>query len=236
MRSKIAILAGMIGNKVVQMAGRKGTSLTGKIALAVKPDILNDFAKKCDKIALITGTNGKTTTNNLANHIFKGKDYDIVSNLNGSNMITGVTSSFIQNHRDHYNWGIYEVDEGSMPNVTRYLPSNYIIITNFFRDQLDRYGEVENTINLVQKSSKRHNSTLILDADSPISLYFQDSDQPKVYYSLKKNPFSKDSANVEESVFCPVCGHKLDYEYINYGNHVNFHVPNAGLKTMKQIM
>ena len=49
MRSKIAILAGMIGNKVVQMAGRKGTSLTGKIALAVKQDILNDFAKKCDK-------------------------------------------------------------------------------------------------------------------------------------------------------------------------------------------
>ena len=57
-----------------------------------------------------------------------------------------------------------------------------------------------------------------------------------MYYSLKKNPFSKDSANVEESVFCPVCGHKLDYEYINYGNHGNFHVPNAGLKTMKQIM
>ena len=230
MRSKIAILAGMIGNKVVQMAGRKGTSLTGKIALAVKPDILNDFAKKCDKIALITGTNGKTTTNNLANHIFKGKDYDIVSNLNGSNMITGVTSSFIQNHRDHYNWGIFEVDEGSMPNVTRYLPSDYIIITNFFRDQLDRYGEVENTINLVQKSSKRHNSTLILDADSPISLYFQDSDQPKVYYSLKKNPFSKDSANVEESVFCPVCGHKLDYEYINYGNHGKFSCSKCGAK------
>lgn len=230
MRSKIAILAGMIGNKVVQMAGRKGTSLTGKIALAVKPDILNDFAKKCDKIALITGTNGKTTTNNLANHIFKGKDYDIVSNLNGSNMITGVTSSFIQNHRDHYNWGIFEVDEGSMPNVTRYLPSDYIIITNFFRDQLDRYGEVENTINLVQKSSKRHNSTLILDADSPISLYFQDSDQPKVYYSLKKNPFSKNSANVEESVFCPVCGHKLDYEYINYGNHGKFSCSKCGAK------
>ena len=200
MRSKIAILAGMIGNKVVQMAGRKGTSLTGKIALAVKPDILNDFAKKCDKIALITGTNGKTTTNNLANHIFKGKDYDIVSNLNGSNMITGVTSSFIQNHRGHYNWGIFEVDEGSMPNVTKYLPSDYIIITNFFRDQLDRYGEVENTINLVQKSSKRHNSTLILDADSPISLYFQDSDQPKVYYSLKKNPFSKENGGYEFTV------------------------------------
>ena len=75
---------------------------------------------------------GKTTTNNLANHIFEGKDYDIVSNLNGSNMITGVTSSFIQNHQSHYDWGIFEVDEGSMPNVTRYLPSDYIIITNFF--------------------------------------------------------------------------------------------------------
>ncbi len=47
-------------------------------------------------------------------------------------MITGVTSSFIQNHRGHYNWGIFEVDEGSMPNVTKYLPSDYIIITNFF--------------------------------------------------------------------------------------------------------
>lgn len=230
MRSKIAVLAGMIGNKVVQKAGRKGTSLTGKIALAVKPDILKDFEKKCDKVALITGTNGKTTTNNLANHIFEGKDYDIVSNLNGSNMITGVTSSFIQNHQSHYDWGIFEVDEGSMPNVTRYLPSDYIIITNFFRDQLDRYGEVENTIKLVQKSSKRHNSTLILDADSPISLYFQDSNQPKVYYSLKKNPFSKNGINVEESVFCPVCGNKLDYEYINYGNHGKFSCSKCGAK------
>ena len=230
MRFKIAVLAGMIGNKVVQKAGGKGTSLTGKIAISIKPNILKDFAKKCDNVALITGTNGKTTTNNLTNHIFAAKDYDLVSNLNGSNMISGVVSSFIQNHRSHYDWGIFEVDEGSMPIVTKYLPSDYIIITNFFRDQLDRYGEVENTIKLVQESSKRYNSRLILDADSPISLYFQDSNQPKVYYSLRKNSFSKDSTNVKESVFCPICGNKLDYEYINYGNHGKFSCSTCGAK------
>ena len=230
MRLKIAILAGMIGNKVAKKAGRKGTSLTGKIAISIKPDILKNFAKKCDNVALITGTNGKTTTNNLANHIFAGNAYDLVSNLNGSNMLSGVVSSFIQNHQKHYDWGIFEVDEGSMPNVTKYLPSDYIIITNFFRDQLDRYGEVENTIKLVKKSSQGHNSTLILDADSPISLYFQDSDQPKIYYSLRKTPFSKDSTNVKEFVFCPICGNRLDYEYINYGNHGKFSCSKCGAK------
>ncbi len=230
MRSKIAILAGMIGNKFAKKAGRKGTSLTGKIAISIKPDILKDFAKKCDNVALITGTNGKTTTNNLANHIFTGRDYDLVSNLNGSNMISGVVSSFIQNHQKHYDWGIFEVDEGSMPDVTKYLPSDYIIITNFFRDQLDRYGEVENTINLVKQSSQRHNSTLILDADGPISLHFQNSDQPKIYYSLRKNPFSKDSTNVKEFVFCPICGNRLDYEYVNYGNHGKFSCSKCGAK------
>ena len=210
-------MAGMIGNKVVQMAGRKGTSLTGKIALAVKPDILNDFAKKCDKIALITGTNGKTTTNNLANHIFKGKDYDIVSNLNGSNMITGVTSSFIQNHRDHYNWGIFEVDEGSMPNVTKYLPSDYIIITNFFRDQLDRYGELSTTAKKIQNAiDKNKNIQLILNADDPLVVNFKPmGDKEPILYGFNKVEFANkniDSKAPAEAITCPWCGRDLEYE------------------------
>ena len=233
MRSKISIFIGMIGNKVVQMIGRKGTSLTGKLAMIIKPDILKVLADKTDNIALITGTNGKTTTTNLVNAIFASENYDIVSNLNGSNMINGIVSSFIQNNRSHYDWGIFEVDEGSMMDVTKYLPSDYIIITNFFRDQLDRYGEVEKTIKIVKESIDRYNPTLILDADSPISLYFQDTNYSKVYYSIKKNSFSKNTPNVKEILFCPICGNKLDYKYINYGNHGQFSCSKCGAKNHK---
>lgn len=76
-----------------------------------------------------------------------------------SNLISGVVTPFIVNKQDRYDCGCFEVDEGTVPKVTEQLKPNYIIITNFFRDQLDRYGEVENTIKMVHdsiKDSKNH--------------------------------------------------------------------------------
>ena len=144
MRSKIAILAGMIGNKVVQMAGRKGTSLTGKIALAVKPDILNDFAKKCDKIALITGTNGKTTTNNLMASALEAKGYKVICNKLGANMLSGVATTVLQEMnifgKLKADYACLEIDEAYTPIVFDYVKPDVMVITNLFRDQLDRYG------------------------------------------------------------------------------------------------
>jgi UDP-N-acetylmuramyl tripeptide synthase len=231
MKTQLALAIGKLGYVIANKMGKKGTALTGKVAMKIKPDILKDLATKCDKIVLITGTNGKTTTTNLSNHVFKGKYNNILSNLNGSNMIQGVISPFIINKKPHYDWGIFEVDEGSVPIVTKYLTPDYLILTNFFRDQLDRYGEVENTIKLVHDSITNEKITLILNADDPSSLYFDDLDNRKVYYSQKESPISKKDQTVAESLFCPKCGHKLRYEYINYGNIGKFFCKNCGSKS-----
>ena len=218
MISKLAIIISKINYILMRKIGKKGTALPGKIAMTMKPDILHDLSSTCDKIAIVTGTNGKTTTNNLANHVFSAKYPNIVSNLNGSNMLQGVISSFVIDNKPKYDWGLFEVDEGSMPDVCPYAPGDYVILTNFFRDQLDRYGEVETTIKLVHDSIKNEKTTLILNADSPTCLYFDDLKNPKIYYSLERSELSKTEQTVAESISCPKCGNKLDYEYINYGN------------------
>lgn len=230
MISQISILIGKLSYFILQKLGKKGTAFPGKIAMKIQPDILKDLSSKCEKIAIITGTNGKTTTNNISYHIFNGKYDEIVSNLNGSNMIQGVISPFLINNQKHYDWGIFEVDEGSMSNVGKYASIDYVILTNIFRDQLDRYGEVENIIKLVYDSLKNSKTTLILNADSPISLYFNDLPNPKIYYSLKRTKFSKKKQTVDEFVSCPKCGNKLKYEYINYGNIGKFFCTNCGAK------
>ncbi|MDR0912587.1 MAG: MurT ligase domain-containing protein [Methanobrevibacter sp.] len=227
------------------MLNKNGTALPGKIAMKISPNILGDLGKYCDKILIITGTNGKTTTTNLINHILNEK-YSVLSNLKGSNMIQGVITPFIVDGKKHYDWGVFEVDEGSVPIVTQYLNADYIILTNFFRDQLDRYGEVDNTLNLVKdsinfnrpnkdkQSNKIKQTKLIINGDDPLNLNFKDLKNDKIYFGVLKNSYSKDKLTVTESIFCSNCGKRLEYEYFNYGNIGKFECPNC-LQTNPQL-
>ena len=223
-----SIFLGKIVLRILNMTNKKGTALPGKIALKVCPDFLKHMSDRCDNIILITGTNGKTTTNNLLNHIIESEYADIASNHFGSNMIQGIVSPFINNTKKHYDWAILEVDEGTIKEVTKFINPDYILITNFFRDQLDRYGEVENTVRLVYDGIKHTNGTLILNGDDPSSVYFEKLKNKKIYYGVKENEHSKDTANINEAVFCGVCGNKLEYDYINYGNIGKFKCTRCG--------
>lgn len=215
---KFTVFVGKLIFLSLNLLGKQGTALPGKIALKLYPNILEEMEKKCKKTLIISGTNGKTTTNNLINHILNGKYDNIVSNLKGANMIQGVVTSFIVNNKNSYDWGVFEVDEGSIPNVTKYINPNYIILTNFFRDQLDRFGEVENTIKIVHDAIKNLDSTLILNGDDPSSLRFNDLNNKKIYYGLNENKFSKSENTVAEAIFCGECGNRLEYDFISYGN------------------
>ena len=161
MKDKLAIIAGKISYSLAKKIGKSGTALPGKVAITVDKNILSKLGKICNRIILITGTNGKTTTNNLSNHIFSGKYDKIASNLTGSNMIQGIITPLLLNSNKKYEWGIFEVDEGSIPEVTKYITPDYLLITNFFRDQLHRYGEVENTIKLVHDAINNDKAKLI---------------------------------------------------------------------------
>ncbi len=193
----------------------------------INEDILKKFNKNCKKLILITGTNGKTTTNNMLTHILKSQ-YKTISNVNGADTIEGLIAPLLLDIDEKYDFGLFEVDENSIINITNYIIPDYIIITNFFRDQLDTFGEVEKAIKLVHDSIKP-TTTLILNADDPSTHYFDDLNNEKIYFHQNDISSSKGDIFVAEFLFCPNCGNKLDYNYLNYGNIGEYTCSNCGV-------
>ncbi|MGB8233930.1 MAG: MurT ligase domain-containing protein [Methanobacterium sp.] len=214
----------------MKIVGMNATALPGKVALKLDPKFLSTVNTRCKKKVIITGTNGKTTTNNLINHILNSEYDDVLSNLRGANMPQGVASAFLNDKKNEYDWGVFEVDEGSFPDVVKYIKPDYVVITNFFRDQLDRFGEIENTAKIVYEALKPLNTTLILNADDPMVSKFKDLGKRSIYYGVEKSKFSTLEQRVVESRFCPVCSCSLDYEYYNYGQLGKYVCSSCGFK------
>lgn len=192
----------------------------------IDKDILRKFNENCERIILITGTNGKTTTNNMLNHILKSQ-YKTINNINGSDTIESLIAPLLLDINEKYDFGLFEVDENSIINMTKYITPDYLIITNFFRDQLDTFGEVEKAIQLVHDSIKPQ-TTLILNADDPSTHYFDDLNNKKIYFHQNNISSLKGDTLVAEFLFCPICGNKLDYSYLNYGNIGKYKCSNCG--------
>jgi len=225
-----SIIAGKLTIYGLKLFGMQGTALPGKVALKLDPDILKLINSKCKKTLIITGTNGKTTTNNLINHILAGKYDNLLSNLMGANMPQGIASAYLNDLKEEYEWGIFEVDEGSFEDIVKHIKPDYVLITNFFRDQLDRFGELENTAKMVYDAIKPLQTTLILNADDPFVVKFKDLKKPSIYFGVQKTNFSSMNQSVVESRFCPECNHGLDYEYYNYGQLGKYHCKNCGFE------
>ena len=107
----------------------------------VDHNILRKLAKQVDDIVFISGTNGKTTTSNLIGHTLKKNQINIIHNNEGANMAAGITSAFIMQSSKNTNIAIIEIDEGSIPRVLNEVTPSMMVFTNFFRDQMDRFGK-----------------------------------------------------------------------------------------------
>lgn len=225
-----SIIAGKLTIYGLKVFGMSGTALPGKVALKLDPDLLKLIDSRCKKKLIITGTNGKTTTNNLINHILAEKYPNLLSNLMGANMPQGIASAFLNDLKEEYDWGIFEVDEGSFPDIVKQIKPDFVIITNFFRDQLDRFGEIENTTKMIYDSIRPLETSLILNADDPLVVKFKDLEKPSIYYGVDKTSFSSMNQSVVESRFCPECNEGLDYDYYNYGQLGKYRCKNCGFK------
>ncbi|MGB9937324.1 MAG: MurT ligase domain-containing protein [Methanobacterium sp.] len=226
----LSIAAGKIARLGLIKAGKTATALPGNIALKIEPELLKVINERCKKKIIITGTNGKTTTNNLIHHIIKGTNDSILSNLRGANMPQGIASTFLENYKEKYDFGIFEVDEGSIQSITKYIKPDYILITNFFRDQLDRYGEIESTISMVYDAIKDLNTTLILNSDDPLVSKFKDINKRNIFYGVERNKFSTNEEKIVETRNCPSCQSYIDYDYFNYGQLGGYSCKECGFK------
>src|SRR5450759_2287259 len=139
LRTRVAILAGKLVS-FVSTTFRLGAGATwpGEVALRIQPRILRYLSEDAKQVIFVAGTNGKTTTVKMIKTIL-GKD--AVSNTSGANLDNGLVSTLIRYPKAGYY--IFEVDEATLPNVLKDLTPEIIVLTNLFRDQLDRYGEVD---------------------------------------------------------------------------------------------
>jgi len=145
-------------------------------------------------------------------------------------MPQGLVSAFLNDLNSNYDWGVFEVDEGSFERVVQDIKPDYVVITNFFRDQLDRYGEIEKAFQDIFESLEPLDTTLILNADDPLVSNFQKMRKRSVYYGVGENQFSNQDQIVVETNFCPSCNSRLNYTYFNYGQLGKYHCMKCGFK------
>lgn len=152
-----------------------GTTLPGWLIEKQFPWMLRLLVKDFEQIIFISGTNGKTTTRAALCHLLEKSGQKVCSNRGGANLIRGIASSLILNKttlgRPLSKVGIFEVEEASLPKLTKYIRPDVLVLTNIFRDQLDAYGEISKTqdyfrqtlVNLaVKKAGKGKSKTLKL--------------------------------------------------------------------------
>ncbi|WAM32386.1 MurT ligase domain-containing protein [Caldicellulosiruptor naganoensis] len=225
LRFYIAIFAGNTVRFLLKLLRKDATSAPGKIALRICPDILKEIDRRCKLKIFVSGTNGKTTTNNLI-HWLINSDKVVLSNLKGSNMANGLVGAFLNNLKESYDIGCFEIDEGSLPRVTKHLKPDIFVTTNIFRDQLDRYGELDKVKELIL--GHINGALALINADDPNLASY--NGEKKVFYSVDENALSRLANVTLDSRFCPVCNGKLEYTFYNVGHLGKYYCLKCGYK------
>lgn len=223
MRQWTATYLAKLARKASIAAGKKGTDLPGQVARKVDQNILRKLAAQVDDIVFISGTNGKTTTSNLVGHTLKANRIDIIHNNEGANMAAGITSAFIMQSTKNTKVAVIEIDEGSIPRVLKEVTPSMMIFTNFFRDQMDRFGEIDIMVNNIAKSISNKGIKLLLNADDPFVSRLKIASDSIVYYGMKAHAHEFEQSTMNESKYCPNCGKLLVYDYIHYNQIGHYH-------------
>jgi lipid II isoglutaminyl synthase (glutamine-hydrolysing) len=209
-----------------------GETWPGEIALTLRPNILSSLTAHIKKgIILVAGTNGKTTTSLMIATILEKHGDKVITNATGANLLNGVVSSLIRSSNWYGNvnadWGVFEVDENSLPLVLKYVKPKKIALLNLFRDQLDRYGEVDVIVEKWSKvlSAIEGQTSLILNADDPGIAWIGKKAKGNVsYFGVNdKKEYLKIAEHATDSTFCPNCGARLEYDGIFYSHIGHWH-------------
>lgn len=215
----MSILLGKIAIFLSRLMGNRGTDVGGRTALRFNKNIFKKLINNIETVVLVTGTNGKSTTTNIIASVFEEIDSNTINNKKGANMYTGILSAMVESYRFFGNkkvkYAVFEVDEGNVPKVMAELDNNYLVLTNFFRDQLDRYSEMDILIDRIKTSLEGKKTKLVINVDDPFCLRFKEFNYTG--YGLADTITAFEEGSISDSRYCPVCGKPLKYDTVFYG-------------------
>ncbi|MDQ6713311.1 MAG: MurT ligase domain-containing protein [Candidatus Dormibacteraeota bacterium] len=235
-RGTVALWAGKLTAGLSRGLRRGGgTTLPGDVSRWVDPAILTKLSRALNEGSIvITGTNGKTTTAALLRHILEAEGHHAVANQAGANLVFGVTAAVI----NRASWagdlpgtvGLFEIDEASLPRLVQEVAPGTIVVTNLFRDQLDRYGELETTAAYIRKALTQgpEGMTAVLNADDPMVAALGDG-LPRVSYAGLDDPslLQSELSHGADAKFCPRCGSPFIFDGVYFGHVGHYRCPRG---------
>lgn len=221
-RFYIAMLAAKLSLAVLKLLGRNASYLPGKIALIIDKDFIGGLTPP-DTVIAVTGTNGKTTVSNLLNSILIENGYRVTNNSLGSNVQAGIANALLEDStfagKPTKDIAILEVDERSSLRIYPYLKPDYLICNNIMRDSLARNAHTE-FISFIINKALPATTKVILNADDLVCATLAPDNTDRVYFGLDIEKTHEESPEyLQDIVYCPQCGEKLEAEYLHY-NHI----------------
>ena len=221
--------AASLASRLLRRGG--GTALPGLVAERLDPNVAANLGRTLGRgRVLVTGTNGKTTTSRIVASVFEQAGIPFVHNREGSNLMRGIASTLLQNTNilgrlpsASRAFGLFETDEATLPAAAAALAPRALVFTNLFRDQLDRYGEVDTVAGLWRKalSASPRGATLVLNADDPsVAEMAVGWNGPVHWFGLDDAAFATNSAGAFDARWCG-CGGNYAYER-RYFAHVGW--------------
>ena len=228
-RLMVALLAGRGAAWLTRRTGRGGgTVLPGHVVPRLDPTAASAIAAKLPRgSVLVSGTNGKTTTTRMIAQIVSRAGLRPIHNRSGANLMTGIVAALAAkaelNGEPRGDIGIFEADEAHVPIAAEALRPGVLALMNIFRDQLDRYGEVELVAQTWQKAIRTlpREATLVLNADDPIVAQLGEGAPCRVVYFGLEDTYSTGSADVPHEAdkrLCHRCGARIRYSWSYYGH------------------
>jgi len=168
-----------------------GTALPGLLIEKIFPSYVAKLTRNFKTIIIISGTNGKTTTQTFLKHLYEEFGYTVTANISGANLLRGIAAKLLEDSNIfgtiQKDVGIFEVEEATMPIITKYISSTYIIVTNLFRDQLDAYGEVVTTRKYILGGIMNSPSAMVvINKDDPnVASIANEISNNILYFSIK---------------------------------------------------
>lgn len=235
LQSTIALAAGKLARGSLGLLGKNGGALPGLVAERLSPHILADtLGDLPDGVVVVTGTNGKTTTTKVITDILRGSGKQVLTNKMGSNFTRGIVSEVVRASRLGkklpHDIAVIELDEAYAKKFVQIVQPSYVVALNVMRDQLDRFGEIDTTADLIAATMEQATRGVIVNAnDIRLCKAAAKLDVPVHYYGVAKQllshfPADDDLLAVDQdATMHREAAKKISVELTNFeGQHVTY--------------
>ena len=223
-----------LSKPALKITGHAGTDFPGKLALKICPDFLK-YASKPERIIGVTGTNGKTTCANMIIDILEDAGEKVLSNREGANINSGIATTLANGvtlfNKVKYKTAVLELDERSSKRIMPYVQPDLLLITNLFRDSIQRNAHAEYIASFITDNMPEK-TKLVLNADDLISGGVA-PENPRVYYGIERleTDVTECVNKINDMQICPKCSGELVYDYRRYHHIGRAHCADCDFKS-----